>query len=85
MTGPFCEFIQEENGEMFCHDMCDCGCIDKKWKINEGDTIVAYRPALYGHLKNLTIIAIEFKFFRTATLEKCRLYARDMEKYPLYI
>jgi hypothetical protein len=84
MTGPFCQFIQEENGKMFCHDMCDCGCIDKKWEINEGDTIIAFRPSLYGHLKDLTIIATEFKIFRTVTLEKCRLYSRDFEKYPLY-
>ena len=83
MTGPHFQFIQEENGEMFCHDMCDCGCIDKKWKINEGNTIIAFRPALYGNLKNLIIHGIEFKIFRTATLEKCRLIARDIEKYPI--
>ena len=83
MKGPHFQFIQEENGEMFCRDMCDCGCIDKKWKIEEGDTIVAWRPSLHGHLKNLKIIAIEFKSYRTTTLEKCRLYARDFEKYPI--
>lgn len=84
MKGPHFQHITEENGEMFCHDMCDCGCVDKKWKINEGDTIVAFRPSLYGYLKSLTIIALEFKIFRTVTLEKCRLLSRDFEKYPLY-
>ena len=83
MNGPHFQFIQEENGEMFCRDMCDCGCIDKKWKINEGDTIVAFRPSLYGHLKNLKIFAAEFKIFRTTTLEMCNLITRDFEKYPL--
>lgn len=82
MAGPFIEMIMEENGEMFCRDMCDCGCIDKKWKINEGDTIIAFRPCLSGHLKRLKIIALEFKFYRTATLEECQLLARDYEKYP---
>lgn len=84
MTGPFCQFIFEKNGEMFCHDMCDCGCIDKKWKIEEGDTIIAWRPALWGHLKNLKIMAREFKVYDTTTLEKCNLSIRDCEKYPLY-
>ncbi len=83
MKGPHFQFIQEENGEMFCRDMCDCGCIDKKWKICEGDTVVAFRPSLNGHLKGITIIAVEFKVYRTCTLENCRLYARDYEKYPL--
>lgn len=84
MTGPFASFIQEENGEMFCRDICDCGCIDKKWKVNEGDTIIAFRPCLQGHLKRLKIIASEFKFHNTATLTECHLFARDYEKYPLY-
>jgi hypothetical protein len=82
MTGPHFQFIQEENGEMFCRDMCDCGCIDKKWKINEGDTIVAWRPCLTGNLKGLTVISIECKFYRTTILTGCRLLARDFEKYP---
>ena len=84
MTGPHFQFIQEESGSIFCHDMCDCGCIDKKWEINEGDTIIALRPSLWGHLKRLKIIAIEFKVLRTVTLEQCNLVARDFEKYPLY-
>lgn len=79
MNGPHFQWIEEENGEMFCHDMCDCGCIDEKWKINEGDTIVAWRPALFGHLKKLKIIAREFKIFRTTTLERCNLCSRDCE------
>ena len=85
MKGPHFQFIQEVNGEMFCRDMCDCGCIDKTWKIEEGDEIIAYRPALTGHLKNLKIIALEFKIYRITTLEKCSLLSRDMEKYPLYL
>lgn len=83
MTGPHFQFIQEESGSMFCRDMCDCGCIDKKWKIEEGDTIIAFRPALYGHLKGLTIHGVAFKVFRTAILEKCTLLARNYEKYPM--
>lgn len=83
MKGPHFQFIQEESGSMFCHDMCDCGCIDKKWEVKEGDTIVAFRPSLYGHLKGLKIHAVEFKIFRTVTLEKCTLYARNYEKYPM--
>ena len=83
MTGPFASYIQEENGEMSCRDICDCGCIDKTWKINEGDTIIAFRPSLWGHLKKLKIIALEFKIFHTCTLEECTLLSRDFEKYPL--
>jgi hypothetical protein len=84
MSGPHFQIIKEENGEIYCHDMCDCGCVDKKWKINEGDTIIAFRPCLSGHLKNLHIIASMFKIYRTATLENCRLLSRNFEKYPLY-
>jgi len=87
MEGPHFQFIEEENGEMFCHDMCDCGCVDKKWKINEGDIIIAFRPLLVGKLKNLTIHALEFKMGTektNVTLIKCKLFARDLEKYPLY-
>lgn len=84
MNGPHFQFIKEENGKMFCHDMCDCGCVDKKWRIYEGDTIIAVRPAMLGHLKGLTIIALDFKFYQTTTLTGCRLLARDFEKYPLY-
>ena len=84
MEGPHFQYIQEESGSMFCRDMCDCGCIDKKWTIEEGDTVIAFRPSLWGHLKNLKIIAVEFEIFRTTTLEKCTLYARDYKKYPLY-
>jgi len=83
MTGPHFQFIKEENERMFCHDMCDCGCVDKKWEINEGDTIVAFRPSLSGHLRHLKIIAVEFKIFRTVTLEECNLCSRDFEKYPI--
>ena len=82
MTGPHFQFIQEINGEMFCRDMCDCGCIDKTWKINKGDTIIASRPLLFGNLKELTIHAIQFKFKKLTTLENCKLFARDFEKYP---
>lgn len=84
MKGPHFQYIQEENGEMFCRDMCDCGCIDKKWKINEGDTVIAFQPALTGNLKRLKIISQKCKFYRTTTLTGCSLYARDFEKYPLY-
>jgi len=84
MKGPFIQQIKEENGQMFCHDMCDCGCIDKKWKINKGDTVVAFHPALIGNLRGLTIIAVEFKCFGTTQLTGCRLQSRDFEKYPLY-
>lgn len=83
MTGPHFQFIQEESGSMFCRDMCDCGCIDKKWKVEEFDTIVAFRPSLFGHLKNLHIIALEFKSLKITTLEKCRLIFRDLNQYPL--
>jgi hypothetical protein len=83
MTGPHFQIIQEESGSMFCRDMCDCGCIDKKWKIEEGDTIIAVHPALFGHLKRLTIHALQFKILRTAILERCELIARDFEKYPM--
>ena len=83
MTGPFMSDIGEEAGEMYCRDRCDCGCVDKRWKINEGDTIIALRPCLSGHLKGLTVKAREFKFYRTTTLTGCKLYARDFEKYPL--
>jgi len=85
MTGPHFQFIQEENGEMFCRDMCDCGCIDKKWKINAGDTIIAFRPSLTGNLKGLTIKALSFKFYRSTSLTGCTLYSRDFEKYPMYL
>ena len=84
MTGPHFSFIEEISGSMFCHDMCDCGCIDKKWKINEWDTIIAFRPSLIGNLKNLEIHGLEFKIFGTASLENCRLISRDFQKYPLY-
>ena len=83
-TGPFMTIIGRENGEMYCRDMCDCGCIDKKWKINEGDTIIAFRPCLSDHLIGLTIYALQFKFYGSTTMEKCELLARDFDKYPLY-
>ena len=83
MKGPFIQMIKEENGKMYCHDMCDCGCIDNKWEINEGDEIIAFRPTLYGKLKFLKIHALEFKILRATTLEKCNLFARDFEKYPM--
>jgi hypothetical protein len=84
MTGMFQYIQREDDGEMYCKTMCSNGCCDKTWKINEGDTIIAFRPGLYGHLNRLKIIAIEFKFHRTATLTECTLLARDCEKYPLY-
>lgn len=83
MHGPHFQFIEEINGEMFCRDMCDCGCINKKWKIKEGDEIIAFRPALNGNLKNLKIHGVEFKIYRKANLENCRMISRNWDKYPL--
>lgn len=83
MNGPHFQFIGEKSGSMFCRDMCDCGCIDKKWKIEEYDTIIAFRPSLWGNLKNLKVIALEFKIYKPTALENCRLVSRDFNKYPL--
>lgn len=82
MKGQFQYIQREDDGEMYCKTFCSNGCCDKKWKINEGDTIIAFHPALTGNLKGLKIIASEFLIFKTATLEECKLLARDFEKYP---
>lgn len=82
MKGQFQHIQREPDGEMYCKTACSNGCCDKKWKINEGDTIIAFRPVLTGNLKHLKIIATEFNIFRTTTLEECKLLSRDYEKYP---
>ena len=51
-------YIQEKDGKMIARDLCDCGCQDWTYEVNEGDTLVSsIQVMLIGHLKNIKVIS----------------------------
>jgi hypothetical protein len=50
--------INGKDGKMWATDMCDCGCQNWRYEVNEGDVLISrIRVFLSGELKNIKIIA----------------------------
>ena len=89
MTYKFkaCHFhtIYEEDGKMYYHDFCDCGCQDFKGELTEGDILVSdIRIYLHGNLKRLKIYSNGI-FTKNATLIDVKCYPLNQYKEFLKI
>ena len=51
-------WIEVKDGKMIARDMCDCGCQNWTYEVNEGDTLVSSTNVmLIGHLKNIKVVS----------------------------